>query len=446
MNHFISRRSALRSLCSGFGMVGLADLLAAARPTAPHFKAKAKHVILLFMTGGPSQVDLLDPKPALLKYSGQRPATADLRTERTTAGLLPSPFKFSRHGQSGIEFSEVIPNLASLADDLCVMRSMFTTNPNHEQARSMFHQGSMQLTRPTLGSWVSYGLGTENQNLPAFMVLAPGFGGFTTAGFLPAEFQGTQLNTFESSPEKMIRFLRNTDLSTEAQRSQLDLTQALNREHQNTFGADSFLEGRIASMEAAFKMQFAAMDTLDAMKEPSAVREAYGSTPYAQGCLMARRLVESGVRFVVVHYGPGQPWDNHKKIEKNLRERCPNMDRASAALIRDLKQRGLLDETLVVWGGEFGRTPVSESGDGRDHNPYGFTMLMAGGGVKGGMVYGASDEFGFKAAENRVSMHDLHATILHCLGVDHERLTYRYAGRDFRLTDVFGNVVKDILV
>lgn len=426
-------------------MVGLADLLAASRPAGPHFPPKAKHVILLFMTGGPSQVDLLDPKPALLRYAGQRPASADLRTERTTAGLLPSPFKFSKHGQSGIEFSEAIPNLASLADDLCVVRSMFTTNPNHEQARSMFHQGSMQLTRPTLGSWVSYGLGTENKNLPAFMVLAPGFGGFTTAGFLPAEFQGTQLNTFETAPEKMIRFLRNTDLTTEAQRAQLDLTQALNRTHQDTFGPDSFLEGRIASMEAAFKMQFAAMDTLDVMKEPAEAREAYGSTPYAQGCLMARRLVESGVRFVVVHYGPGQPWDDHKKIEKNLRERCPNMDQASAALVRDLKQRGLLDETLVIWGGEFGRTPVSESGDGRDHNPYGFTMLLAGGGVKGGMVYGASDEFGFKAVENRVSMHDLHATILHCLGVDHERLTYRYAGRDFRLTDVFGHVVKDIL-
>ena len=199
-------------------------------------------------------------------------------------------------------------------------------------------------------------------------------------------------------------------------------------------------------MEAAFKMQFAAMDTLDVMKEPEAIRDEYGATPFAQGCLMARRLVESGVRFVVVHYGPGQPWDDHKEIEKNLRERCPNMDKASAALIRDLKRRGLLDETLVVWGGEFGRTPVSESGDGRDHNPYGFSMFMAGGGVKGGMTYGASDEFGFRAVENRVSIHDLHATILHQLGIDHEKLTYRYAGRDFRLTDVFGNVVKEVLL
>jgi arylsulfatase A-like enzyme len=360
--------------------------------------------------------------------------------------MMPSKFSFGRYGRGGIEMSELLPNLSTVADELCVIRSMFTTNPNHEQARSMFHQGSMILSRPSMGSWISYGLGTENKNLPAFMVLAPDGGGFTTAGFLPAEYQGTSFNTFEMAPDKMIRFLRNTQLSTDDQRQQLDLTQALNRTHQEVFGADAFLEGRIASMEAAFTMQFAAMDTLDTMKEPESVREEYGATPFAQGCLMARRLVESGVRFVVVHYGPGQPWDDHKEIDRNLRERCPNMDKASAALIRDLKRRGLLDETLVVWGGEFGRTPVSESGDGRDHNPYGFSMFLAGGGVKGGMTYGASDEFGFRAVENRVSIHDLHATILHQLGIDHERLTYRYAGRDFRLTDVFGNVVKDILL
>jgi uncharacterized protein (DUF1501 family) len=242
----------------------------------------------------------------------------------------------------------------------------------------------------------------------------------------------------------MIRYLRNTEVTTEVQRAELDLIQALNREHEDHFGQDAFLDGRIASMETAFKMQFAAMDTLDVRKEPTAIQEEYGSTPYARGCLMARRLVESGVRTVVVHYGPAN-WDDHKKIEPNLRERCPNMDQASAALIRDLKRRGLLDETLVVWGGEFGRTPVSESGDGRDHDPYGFTVFMAGGGVKGGMTYGATDEFGFKAVENRMDIHDLHATILHTLGINHEKLTYRYAGRDFRLTDVAGNVVKDVL-
>ena len=322
---------------------------------------------------------------------------------------------------------------------------MYTSNPNHEPARNMFHTGNMTSLRPTMGAWVSYGLGTDNQNLPAFLVLSPGFGGFTSAGFLPAQYQGTQLNTTETAPDKMIRYLRNSQLSTEQQRKQLDLIQALNRDQEEHFGADSFLDGRIASMEAAFRMQFAAMDTLDVMKEPEAVREQYGSTPYAHGCLMARRLVESGVRYVAVHYGPGQPWDDHKKIDQNLRERCPDMDKASAALIRDLKQRGLLDETLIVWGGEFGRTPVSESGDGRDHNPYGFTMFMAGGGVKPGVCYGATDEFGFKAVENPVSIHDLHATILYCLGIDHERLTYRYAGRDFRLTDVFGNVVRGVV-
>lgn len=452
MNENISRRSWIQTLCGGFGAVGLADLLAidsahaaATHTPGPHFAPKAKHVILLFMTGGPSQVDLFDPKPALEKYAGQRPSSANLRTERTTAGLLPSKFSFKKYGSSGLEFSEVLPNLASLADELCMIRSMYTSNPNHEPARNMFHSGNMTSMRPTIGAWISYGLGTENQNLPAFMVLTPGFGGFTSAGFLPAEYQGTQLNTTETAPEKMIKYLRNSQLQPDAQRKQLDFVQLLNRQHRDGFGGDAFLEGRIASMEAAFRMQFAAMDTLDLMKEPESVRAEYGTTPYAHGCLLARRLVESGVRYVAVHYGPGQPWDDHKKIDQNLRERSPNMDQASAALIRDLKRRGLLDETLVVWGGEFGRTPVSESGDGRDHNPYGFTMFLAGGGVKGGLCYGATDDFGFKAVENRVSIHDLHATILHCLGVDHERLTYRYAGRDFRLTDVFGNVVKDVL-
>jgi len=452
MKDNISRRSCIQSLCCGFGGIALADLLAtglargaAVHTPGPHFPPAAKHVILLFMTGGPSQVDLWDAKPALKRYAGQRPTSVDLRTERTTAGLLPSTFSFNKRGQSGIEMSELLPNLATVADELCVIRSMYTSNPNHEPARNMFHMGNMTSMRPTIGSWISYGLGTQNQNLPAFVVLSPGFGGFTGSGVLPAQYQGTQLNTSETSPDRMIKYLRNSHLGPDEQRKQLDLVQLLNREHQNAFGADAFLEGRIASMEAAYRMQFAAMNTLDLAKEPESIREEYGSSPYARGCLMARRLVESGVRYVAVHYGPGQPWDDHKKIEANLRERCPDMDKATAALIRDLKRRGLLGDTLVVWGGEFGRTPVSESGDGRDHSPYGFTMFLAGGGTKRGISYGATDEFGFKAVENRVSIHDLHATILHCLGIDHERLTYRYAGRDFRLTDVFGNVVKDIL-
>jgi uncharacterized protein (DUF1501 family) len=252
-------------------------------------------------------------------------------------------------------------------------------------------------------------------------------------------------NNAETDPEKMIRFLRNKELNATTQRAQLDAIQALNRAHADAFGADAFLEGRIKSMETAYRMQFTASDVFDIRKEPESIRAEYGNTPYANGCLLARRLVESGVRYVQVHHGPGQQWDDHENLEKGLRGRCPDMDCASAALIRDLKRRGLLDETLVIWGGEFGRTPVSEKGNGRDHNPYGFTMWLAGGGVKAGMVYGATDEFGFKAVEKQVSIHDLHATVLHLLGLDHQRLTYRYAGRDFRLTDVYGNVVRDII-
>lgn len=449
----LTRRSLMESICGGLGAIGVNALLAeqlagadaARRTPAPHFAAKAKHVIFLFMTGGPSQMDLLDPKPALLKYAGQRPPGADLRTERTTGGLLPSPFTFSKHGRGGLEISEVLPNIASVADELCVVRSMYTTNPNHEGARNMFHSGHITSLRPSMGAWISYGLGTENRNLPAFVALSPGGGGFTSAGFLPAEYQGTRLDNTQADPEKMIRYLRNPEMAPDAQRQQLDLIQALNAKHQKAQGGDAFLEGRIQAMEAAYRMQFAATDVLDIRKEPEAVRAEYGSTPFANGCLMARRMVERGVRYVHLYYGPGQPWDDHKTIDKNLRKRCPDMDQATAALIRDLRRRGLLDETLVVWGGEFGRTPVSESGDGRDHNPYGFTMFLAGGGVKGGTWYGATDDFGFKAVENRVSIHDLHATVLHQMGVDHERLTYRYAGRDFRLTDVFGNVVRELL-
>ncbi|MBI1787189.1 MAG: DUF1501 domain-containing protein [Acidobacteria bacterium] len=442
----------MQSLCGGLGSIGLADLLsrdlaaaATARPMGPHFAPKAKHVIFLFMTGGPSQVDLFDPKPALARYAGQRPTSVDLRTERTTAGLLPSPFTFRRHGESGIELSEVLPHLASVADELCVIRSMYTFNPNHEQARNLFHSGNMNNLRPTIGAWVSYGLGTENRNLPAFVALSPGQGGFSSAGFLPAEFQGTRLDNSQTDPEKMIRYLRNQELDAAAQRKQLDLIQSLNRAHEAAFGADAFLEGRIQAMEAAYRMQFAALDVFDLKKEPESVRAEYGTTPFANGCLLARRMVESGVRYVHVYYGPGQPWDDHKAIDKNLRQRCPDMDQATAALIRDLRRRGLLDETLIVWGGEFGRTPVSESGDGRDHNPYGFTMFLAGGGSKPGFCYGATDEFGFKAERNRVSVHDLHATVLHLMGLDHEKLTYRYAGRDFRLTDVYGQVVRDVV-
>jgi hypothetical protein len=456
MKYDLSRRGMIQSMCGGLGSVGLAALLgqeqaAAATPghyAGPHFPAKAKNVIFLFMAGGPSQLDMFDPKPILTKYEGQRPNSVDLRTERQTGGLLPSPFQFKKQGQSGVEVSELLPQLSTVIDDICVIRSMYTFNPTHVPARSLIHSGSILANRPSFGAWVSYGLGSENDNLPPFVVLTPGGSGegMWRAGFLPAEHQGVPFNDAEIEPEKMIANLRNQWLDPTAQRRQLDALQALNQGFSASFGEDPYLEGRIKSMEAAYRMQFEALQVYDIRKESDATRAEYGKTPFANGCLMARRLVEAGVRFIHVYYGSGQPWDDHKGINQELQKRCPDMDQAAAALIRDLKRRGLLDSTLVVWGGEFGRTPVSESGDGRDHNPYGYTMWVAGGGFKGGLAYGSTDEFGFKAAENPVSIHDLHATLLNQLGVDHTKLTYRYAGRDFRLTDVYGDVVKDLLV
>ncbi|MFN7921726.1 MAG: DUF1501 domain-containing protein [Bryobacteraceae bacterium] len=445
----LSRRSFVESLCGGLGSIGLAGMLAPAQASVrgSHFAAKAKHVIFLFLTGGPSHIDMFDPKPVLAKHAGQRPDSVNLRTERLTGGLLPSTLKFAKYGRGGIDISELLPNLATQANELCVIRSMYTFNPTHTPARNLIHSGNIAANRPSMGAWINYGLGTENENLPGFVALNPSpiGSGLWRAGFLPAEYQGTHLNNSEADPEKMIRYLRNGMLDPSAQRMQVDLMQQLNREHLDATGPDAFLEGRIQAMETAYRMQFDALGVFDVAKEPVKIREEYGSTPFANGCLLARRLVERGVRYVHVYYGPGQPWDDHKEIEKNLRKRCPDMDQACAALISDLRRRGLLDETLVVWGGEFGRTPVSEAGDGRDHNPYGYTMWLAGAGVQGGMMFGSTDDFGFQAVENRVSIHDLHATILHQLGIDHERLTYRYAGRDFRLTDVHGRVVKEIL-
>jgi hypothetical protein len=446
-----SRRSFLQSLSGGFGSLGLASMLegaTAARPRGPHFTPKAKHMIFLFMTGGPSQMDMFDPKPALAKYAGQRPSSVDLRTERVTGGLLPSPFAFKKYGRNGIDVSDLLPQTASVIDDICILRSVYTFNPTHTPARSLIQSGNIAATRPTLGAWLSYGLGTENKNLPGFVVLSPSptGGSLWRSGFLPAEHQGTHFNHSEAEPEKMIRYLRNTKLNSEEQRKQLDFVQAMNKEHAQSFGEDAFLEGRIQAMEPAYRMQMTATDALSLKDESEKIRTEYGSTPFANGCLMARRLVERGVRSVHIYYGQGQPWDDHSGINKNLQKRCPDMDQAAAALIRDLKRRGLLDETLVVWGGEFGRTPVSENGDGRDHNPYGYTMWVAGGGFKGGIAYGTTDEFGFKAVENRMSIHDLHATLLHQMGIDHEKLTYRYAGRDFRLTDVHGQIFRDVLV
>jgi uncharacterized protein DUF1501 len=458
MTEKLSRRALIQSLCGGLGAVGLTGILSrqqARAATLGHYAGlptpgKAKHVICLFMPGGPSHVDMFDPKPQLIKYQGQRPDSVDLRTERQTAGLLPSRFNFKKYGAAGIEVSEVVPKIGATMDEICLIRSMYTFNPTHTPARSLFHTGSILATRPSTGSWISYGLGTENENLPAFVVLTPGGGGgggsLSRSGFLPAEHQGISFSDTEVEPEKMIPNLRNPWAGALQQRGELDEIQALNRDFSTSFGADEFLEGRIKSMEAAYRMQFEALDIFDIRKESQAVRNEYGDTPFANGCLLARRLVEHGVRYVHINYGQGQVWDDHKDIYENLKLRCPDMDQAAAALIRDLKRRGLLDETIVVWGGEFGRTPVSESGTGRDHDPYGFSMWVAGGGFKRGLAYGATDEFGFKSVEHRVSIHDLHATMLCNLGIDHTKLTYRYAGRDFRLTDVYGEVVKDLLV
>jgi hypothetical protein len=463
----LSRREMLARCGTGLGMVGLANLLgnqsAAAStgvangPRIAHFPARAKRIIHLFMNGGPSHVDTFDSKPMLAKFAGQRPdATKDMKTERATAGLMPSPFAFERYGQSGIEISELFRNVGRCADDLCVIRSMHTNVPNHEPSLFMMNSGHVQPVRPSYGSWLLYGLGSENANLPGFVVLSPGrlpVNGATnwSSRFFPGIYQGTHLNA--GDPESVLPNLRSTFLSQPSQREQLDLIQNMNLAHGERFGADPVLEARVQSLEMAFRMQTAAPEAFDLRKESPATLGMYGlksegieGSDFARNCVLARRLVERGVRVVQVYYGNFQPWDSHTDNSENQGRLCREVDLPIAGLLTDLKQRGLLEETLVLWGGEFGRTPVSEgAGSGRDHNHFGFTVWMAGGGVRGGMSYGATDEFGFKAVEKRVHPHDLHATMLYLMGLDHERLTYRYSGREFRLTDVHGRVLHDIL-
>lgn len=461
-----SRRALLQKLGTGLGAYGLAAILkqqgalgheplglpSAQNPLSPKppmFRPRAKRIIHLFMNGGPSQVDTFDPKPALTKYDGQRPPGSELKTERKTGGLMKSPFRFDRHGESGLEISELFPHLSSCADDLCVIRSMHTNIPNHEPSLLMMTSGETQPTRPSMGSWLLYGLGTENENLPGFVVLCPGKPVVGPAlwgnRFLPGIYQGAQINNSKLDPESVIRDIKNVAISSTAQREQLDLLKQLNQMHlEQRGGNDNPLEARIQSLEMAFRMQTEAQDVFDLGQETQATRDAYGKGEFADGCLAARRLVERGVRMVQVFYGNGQPWDDHENIADHAKK-AKAVDQPIAALIKDLKARGLFEDTLILWGGEFGRTPVSEGAKGRDHNNHGFTVWLAGGGVKGGMVYGATDEFGFAAVENKVHVHDLHATILHLMGIDHEKLTFRYSGRDFRLTDVHGRVVQDIL-
>jgi hypothetical protein len=428
-------------------------------PKSPPMAPRAKRVIHLFMNGGPSQVDTFDPKPLLSRYAGKELPTENLRTERRTGAALGSPFKFKKYGESGIEVSELFSNVAECIDDICVIRSMQADVPNHEPSLMLMNCGDARLPRPSVGSWVLYGLGTENQNLPGFVVLCPG--GYPIAessnwksAFLPGIYQGTHVDSNHTSIDKLIEYIKNDRLATPAQRAQLDLLSELNQQHLERRQRDAELEARIQSFELAFRMQSEAADAFDVSQEPEYVRQRYGDGVHGLQLLIARRLLERGVRYLQVYHGNGQPWDNHDDIEEGHRRLAGQCDRPIAALLKDLKERGMLDETLVIWGGEFGRTPTVElptpganagKMNGRDHNHYGFTMWMAGGGVKGGHVHGATDEFGFKAVENPVHIHDLHATILYLLGFDHEEFTYRYAGRDFRLTDVHGRIVHDLI-
>jgi hypothetical protein len=458
----MTRRDMLRRMCGGFGMLGLAGLLgpqmlfAANSSRGPHFTPKAKRVIFLFLNGGPSHIDTFDPKPKLKEFEGQQP-TGGLYKKNKGSGFMPSPLKFEKHGRSGIEVSETLPHLAKIIDDCCIIRSMKTDVPNHEPALLQMHTGNLQPIRPSIGSWALYGLGAENENLPGYVVLRPSpkivvGPALWSNSFLPAEFQATSVITADMNVENLIANIRNPRITPERQREQLDLVQALNRRHAARRENDPELEGQIKTMETAFQMQKKAMDTFDISKEPEHVREKYGDTKFAKSCLLARRLIEAGVRFVTVYYtsdSNNQPWDTHSAHDEGHRKLCVDADQAAAALISDLKERGLLDDTLVIWGGEFGRTPYAENREkqkvGRDHHHTAFSMLLAGGGTKGGTVYGTTDDFGMSVAENPVHVHDFHATILHLLGIDHERLTYRYAGRDFRLTDVHGRVVKEII-
>jgi hypothetical protein len=445
------RRHWLQQAGSTLGALAVAQGFDLHAATGPHFAPRAKRIIHLFMNGGPFQCDLFDPKPDLNRFAGQKPPGADLRTERPTGNLMPVPFRFSQHGESGLPVSELLPLTARLADELCVIRSMHTDNPNHGPALFMMNNGTITPNRPTLGAWLSYGLGSENENLPSFVACCPGrpvrFAELWSSAFLPAEHQGTYVNHSQLDPRKMIPFLSSDPSQPlpKSQRQQLDLLQQLNRRHAQTLGLHPDLVARIQSMETAYRMQMEASDAFDIQKEPESVREEYGKSDFSNGCLLARRLAERGVRFIQVYYGNGQPWDTHAGHTEATRKLCLDIDRPVAALLSDLKRRGMLEETLVLWGGEFGRTPTTEGSDGRDHNPWGFTVWMAGGGVRGGMAYGATDPFGFKAVENKVHIHDLHATILHLMGFDHTLLTYRHAGRDYRLTDVFGKVVQPIV-
>jgi hypothetical protein len=467
-----TRRRMLRQTAAGFGSLALSALLAdesraadvrkagpddAMAPRPPHFPARAKRVIFLFMTGGPSQVDTFDPKPKLQRDDGKDLPFAKPRVQFAQTGkLLASPWKFKKYGQSGIEVSELFPEVAQCVDDLCIIRSLHGTNAAHGGALLKLHTGSDNFVRPSMGAWVTYGLGSENRDLPGFITICPtlAHGGVLNWGsaFLPAQYQGTPIgNASVPSDRARVRFIENAHSTRELQRMEIDLLADMNRDDLAKVGPNLELEGRIASFELAHRMQAAMPEAQAIEQESPATRKMYGiddpmTANFGRQCLLARRFAERGVRFIqVTHSDAFVQWDQHSKLREGHSKNAKEVDKPIAALLKDLKTRGLLDDTLVLWGGEFGRTPVAESKDGRDHNPEGFTMWLAGGGVKRGITYGATDDYGYFAVENKVHMHDLHATMLHLMGLDHERLTYRYAGRDFRLTDVAGRVVKDII-
>ena len=465
-----TRRAFFRSSAGGIGTLALADLLSAEvrvaqaadplTPRAPHFAPKAKNVIFMFMEGGPSQIDLFDPKPALQKWHGKPlppSMTKDLRLAfiKPTADVLACQREFKRHGQSGVEFSDYIPNIASCADDICLVRSMYSDAFNHHPGQLLLMTGSIQFGRPTMGAWVTYGLGSESRNLPGFVVLSSGAGtsgGATnfSSGFISSTYQGT---VFRSAGEPILYLANPEGVTPETQRARLDAIRGLNEQRYASTG-DEEIAARIHSYELAFRMQTAAPELLDFSKEAPATLEMYGvnkelTRPYATNCLLARRMVERGVRFVLLMHAS---WDDHTEINRKLKRNCDITDQPAAALIKDLKQRGMLDDTLVVWGGEFGRTPMVEirkpedaDNGGRDHHPVAYSMWLAGGGIKGGTVIGKTDDLGFSIVEDKVHVHDLQATILDRLGFEHTRFTYRHMGRDYRLTDLEGNVVRKML-
>ena len=468
----LTRRDALRKLGAGFGTMGLASVLSQTHllgsqlsetsrntsplaPKPPHFAPKAKRVIQLFMPGGPSQVDTFDYKPEIAKHAGERPECVDRKSLRNTKmGLMPSPYAFKQYGQCGKYVSEIFPHTAQCVDDICFIHSMHTDIPEHAGAMMMMNAGHLQPSRPSMGSWMVYGLGTENQDLPGFIAMSPRaqprnkLANWSNA-FLPGAYTGTYVNIHDMKPERILDDLKNKWLPKVDQRKQADLLARLNQLDLHRQQGDQQLEASIQAMEMAFRMQFAVPEAFDTSRETKSTLEMYGNSEYAKGCLLARRLIERGVRTVQLSLsidGYDIAWDTgHGNIVDGHRKLATACDRGIAALIQDLKQRGLFDETLIIWGGEFGRAPTSEGQKGRDHDHYGFTTWMAGGGVKGGISYGATDEFGLTAVENRVHVHDLHATILHLMGLDHEQLTYRYSGRDYRLTDVGGTVISDII-